>query len=133
MSRETDPVRLALLRRYLADAASDTVLFRRTAVSGGYRSDEGYEHLLRDLPPASRAPREQQINAALVAALDAGEKVTREDARGDAEMKMDPATFYHFRVSVAGHRLFIKLMLDAEDETLVVVSVKRDDRAWDQV
>jgi hypothetical protein len=130
MPRETDQGRLAQLRRFLADPASNTVMFSRTAVRGGDRADEGYESLLRDLAPVSRAAREHEIKAAMIAALDAGERVTREDAPGDVEMQLDPATYYHFRVSVAGRRLFIKLMLDIEDATLLIMSVKRDDRAW---
>lgn len=129
MARQIDEQTRALLRRILADRASNVVEFTRTARVGGHRSDEGVENLLSGR--LSRFEKEQRVKAAMVESLDAGHSIAIEESRGDAAMGIDAATYFHFRVEVDGVRLFVKFLIDdadSVDPTGVVISVKRDDR-----
>lgn len=103
MARQIDEQTRALLRRILADRASNVVEFTRTARVGGHRSDEGVENLLSER--LSRYEKEQRVKAAMVESLDAGRSIAIEESRGDAAMGMDAATYFHFRVKVDGVRL----------------------------
>lgn len=120
-----------LLRRILADAASDIPSFTRTAETGGYRTDAGLHNLL----PAELTLYEKKaaLKRAMVEFLDRGGTPNVEQSAGDADMALDAGTYYHFWVEVEGVRLFVKVLLDeedAQDPTVRVISVKRDDRAW---
>jgi hypothetical protein len=131
MPRESDQRRLATLRRVFADTASDVPVFTRTARTGGYREDEGLENLL----PAEFSLYEKTclLKAAVVRFLDDGKHPTVEESGGNAEMDLEPANFYHFRVEVEGVRLFVKVLYedDEGEPGATVISVKRDDRSWE--
>ncbi len=131
MPKGFDERHRGLLRRILADAASDVPNFTRTAETGGFRTDEGLHNLL----PAELTLHEKKsaLRRAIVEFLDRGDTPTVEQSAGDADMALDAGTYYHFRVAVEGVRLFVKVLLDeedAQDPTVRVISVKRDDRAW---
>lgn len=130
MARETDKTRLAGLRAAFADTATNVPAFTKTAITGGHRPDEGLENLL----PAELTlyAKRRALKCAIVAALDRGDVPTVERRTGDAEMQLEDAVFYHFRVTVADVRLFVKVFADecAGELDVRVISVKRDDQAW---
>ncbi len=66
--------------------------------------------------------------------LDEGRAPNVEVIPGDAQMQLDAATYFHFRVRVESVPLFVKVFLDEEgrDPDVRVISVKRDDRAWSE-
>lgn len=132
MPRETDKERLALLRAIFADAASNVPLFTQPAVMGGRRADEG----LSGIWPHVREPQcRAEVKRAIVDWLDRGHAPNRNEKPGDAEMRIDAAIWYEFRVVVAGVRVLVQATYDDDDPrdpTIRVRSVKRDDRAWSQ-
>lgn len=130
VARETDRQRLQALRAAFADTASNVPEFSRTASTGGHCHDEGLRNLLA--PEFSEYEQRLALKSTVVAALDAGYQPTIERSRGDADMHLDAACYYHFRVTVCGVRLFVKVFCDEESPELdvIVVSVKRDDQAW---
>lgn len=128
MPREQDEKTLAALRHVFSDPASNVVTWTATARTGGYRSDEGVESLLPELPLAGA---QAAIKEAIVQALDDGYRPTRTEAPGDAEMGLDPAVFHEFRIEVEGRRLYMKVRLyldDPDEPEATVISVKK---AWD--
>lgn len=128
--RETDPRILKALREAFCDPASNVPDFTRTALTGGARPDEGLEQLLpRELTAQGKRTA---LKRALCDALARGETPTREKSPGDAAMRLDAATYYHFRVAVEGVRLSVKVWFDDDvrEPIVRVISVKRDDQAW---
>lgn len=128
--RETDPRILKALREAFCDPASNVPDFTRTALTGGPRPDEGLEQLLpRDLTAHGKRTA---LKRALCDALARGETPTREEAAGDVAMRLDAATYYHFRVTAERVRLFVKVWYedDVREPIVRVISVKRDDQAW---
>jgi hypothetical protein len=131
MPKEADQERLKLLRRLFASTASDVPEFTETAVYGGYRLDEGVVALVPGEGNAYEKTR--RLKQAVVDFLDGGGRPNRLEAPGDAEMQLDAATFYEFRIEIEAARLFVKAVLDEDDPAdpeLKVLSVKCDDRAW---
>jgi len=128
--RETDPRILKALRDAFCDPASNVVSFTEAARTGGCRPDEGLDHLLP--PELTTYARKTLLKKAIADALARGEAPTREQATGDAVMRLDAATYYHFRVTVERVRLFVKVWFedDAREPIVRVISVKRDDQAW---
>ncbi|MCK6485413.1 MAG: hypothetical protein L6R00_14900 [Phycisphaerae bacterium] len=116
-----------LLRRVFADTASNVVEFTRTARGVGHRCDEGLVALLPDM---TFDQARDALKRAIVHFLDEGGKPNETHELGDPEMKLDPATFYEFRLTCEGRALYVKVKLDDTDPdepTAQVVSVKRDD------
>lgn len=130
VAREIDHERLKAIRAIFGDTASNVPDFTDTALAGRHRSDEG----LRNVLPQELTDYERRtvLKQAIVAALDRGDAPTIERSQGDMEMQLDPACFYHFRVTAVGVRLFIKDCVEQYGEELVVlvISVKRDDQTW---
>jgi hypothetical protein len=130
VARETDTTRLTALRAVFADTATNVPAFTKTAIAGGVRSNEGLENLL----PADLTlyGKQRALKCAIVTALDRGEAPTVERRAGDAEMRLEAAVFYHFRVVVADVPLFVKVFADecAGELDVRIISVKRDDQAW---
>lgn len=126
MPRETDPARLAMLRKILGDTASNVVVLSRRAYQGSDEPDDlGLDRVL----PAKLQPLEKkrQLVRALLAHLKNGGSVSRTDYLGD-EVRGDPATNYEFRIEAWTHRLYVKCQLmddDQDDPTLIVKCVKR--------
>lgn len=126
MAKESDERILRLLRDCFSDRASNVPDFTRTAETGGHRSDEGLCNLFR--PHWSVQARREALKQAIAEFLSSGGRPAREEARGDAEMRLDAAVYYQFRVEVAGTRLFVKVFLDDDyrEPCVTVISVKRD-------
>ena len=130
MAEETDECRLRLLLEAFTDTASNVPEFTRTATEGHHRADEGLENLLtRDL---SLYAKTVALKRAVAKFLRDGGRPSIERSTGDADMEIDTAMYYHFRVEVEGVRLFVKVFVedDPHEPDVLVVSVKRDDRAW---
>jgi hypothetical protein len=117
-----------ILDRILSDPASNAVVFKESAMSGGYRSDEGLENVL---PADWTRPRMQAaVRSVMLTHLREGGAVTRSDDPGDVEMGRDPQVLYEFRITVEQVRLFVKVRRCDEnptDPTIRVISVKRQD------
>lgn len=107
------------------------VRFTQTAEFGGHRrGDEGIENLIPG-DDGARAKKER-VRLALLDLVRGGGKVTRRDELGDAEQQLDPAVFYEFRLEIDDVPLFVKTRFDDDDRgdpSLIVISVKRWDRA----
>jgi hypothetical protein len=130
VARETDQERLKALRAILADTASNVPEFTKTAFTGGHQLGAGLRNLLS--PDLTDHERQCALKGAIVAALDRGDTPEINRTAGDAEYEYDASFFYHFRVSMAGIRLFVKVCAEQCGDELVVlvISVKRDDQAW---
>ena len=132
MAKESNEQRLQVLRQTFSDTASNVPEFTGTALQGGKRRDEGLDVLLGY--ERSLYEKTVLLKKAVVLFLDSGNQPSLEASRGDVEMQLDAALFYHFRVSVEGVRLFVKVLLDEDDPhdpDVTVISVKRDDKAWE--
>ncbi len=129
MAGRLDDATRRLLRTAFADPASNVPAFTWTAETGGYRRDEGLEHLLG--PRLSLYRKKCLVKEAIVRFLDRGREPNVETSHGDAQMQIDPARYFHFRVVVKGQRLFVKVSVEGQaghDPEVVVISVKRADR-----
>lgn len=126
MPPETDPARLLLLRQAFADTASNVPGFSETATTGGHRRDEGLLNLLPGEP--SEADAKEIVKRSIVAFLDAGGRPNVVSYVGDENR--DPARFYEFRLTVLGHRLYVKVLMDEvlSEPDIRVISVKRHQR-----
>jgi hypothetical protein len=125
MPRETDQARLDLLWKLVARR---WVIVRDRADRG---SDEPNDVGLERLLPArlTRDEKRTRLLHALEGHLRCGRKVSRVDVAGDA-VRGDPATFYEFRLELAGRRIYVKTELkndDPDDPFLEIKSVKLRD------
>ena len=132
MPPESDPRIVKLLIDLLRSGASNAVTFKQVAIKGAWGRREGLHSLLPG--DESTLPDKQRLlKLALAKLLEGGERPTRKEEQGDAEMQFDPCVDHHFRVTVASVRLFVKVSIEGEDEDdprLKIKSVKPDDRAW---
>jgi len=127
VAKESRPEKLRTLRGAFASPASGEPAFTQTAITGGWREDEGLENLLPGLPTAGAI---DTLKDALVRFLDEGGQPTVREEAGDRAMQLDAATFYEFRIVADGVRLYVKVLLESDEEPpeVKVISVKRWDR-----
>ena len=127
MAKESRPEKLQALRDAFASRASNEPELTWTALTGGNRNDEGLENLLPGLPTAGAI---DTLKDALVRLLDEGGQPTVREEAGDRAMQLDAATFYEFRIVADGVRLYVKVLLESDEEPpeVKVISVKRWDR-----
>jgi len=127
MPAETDPERLKLLVRLLLGGVGH-VEFTPAALTGKPTDADSaglYGVFGSDV---SRAELKVQLREAVVAFLRQNGKVTRVDKPGDRGTQMDPATFYEFRIELAGTRVYVETILsldEPDDPELLVLKVKK--------
>lgn len=126
MPREDNPDILRAFRRAFVDPASNVVQFKRAALDGGSRQDEGlYSLLSREWTPVEKV---RVLKRSLVAWLDGGGVPNRNEKSGDADMCIDPVVIYECRLEVERVRLLVQVELlsdDPDDPAAKVHSVKR--------
>lgn len=126
MPRETDPRVLEILRRAFADRASNVVEFKKAAITGGSRRDEGLDALLAHV--GERAERIRLLKQSIACWVDAGGVPNRNEKPGDAGLRIDAVVVYECRLEVEGVKLLVQVELlsdDPDDPAAKVHSVKR--------
>lgn len=115
-----------MLRLAFADSASNAAEFKRKALSGGDRVDEGLDSLL---PVDWTQPEKlRALKAGMVDWLDRGGIPNRNVKSGDREMQIDPVVIHECRLSLAGVDVLVQVELlsdDPGDPAAKVHSVKR--------
>ena len=127
MPKETDPERLAALRRVLRDTASNVVCFNKRAFVG---SDEPNDLGLHRILPAEMTPWEKsrKLKCALIEFLERGGSPNRVDYVYEDG---DPEVIYEFRFRFADVPVYVKtewVTDDPDDPVLIIRSVKRQDQ-----